>query len=198
MDEDVPGSLTDTETVGGQSDVEGPVEQSWSEPEPVQEAWSDVDGPSTPRSASLSGKLPLPCVLACPQWDVAPAVHLVAKLDLLHATNPAILHMQTCQIVFSSLLCRLCPALWVCAATTQATCRTSSMPILHQHVLRRRSFRSRPTLVCWPARTCSEMERATLQHRPTFEEELPQIDRVQFNPKQLRRWLLDFSLRTAC
>ena len=37
MDEDVPGS-TDTETVGGQSDVEGPVEQSWSEPEPVQEA----------------------------------------------------------------------------------------------------------------------------------------------------------------
>ena len=31
MDEDVPGS-TDTETVGGQSDVEGPVEQSWSEP----------------------------------------------------------------------------------------------------------------------------------------------------------------------
>ena len=35
---DVPVSQTETETVGGQSDVEGPVESSWSEPEPIQEA----------------------------------------------------------------------------------------------------------------------------------------------------------------
>ena len=32
------GSQTDTETVGGQSDVEGPLDPSWSEPEPIQEA----------------------------------------------------------------------------------------------------------------------------------------------------------------
>ena len=37
MAEDVPVSQTDTETVGGQSGVEGPVEPSWSEPEPIQE-----------------------------------------------------------------------------------------------------------------------------------------------------------------
>ena len=30
-------SQTDTETVGGQSDVEGPVKPSWSEPEPINE-----------------------------------------------------------------------------------------------------------------------------------------------------------------
>ena len=36
--DDVPVSQTDAETVGGQSDVEGPVEPSWSEPEPIQEA----------------------------------------------------------------------------------------------------------------------------------------------------------------
>ena len=33
--EDVP--VSQTETVGGQSDVEGPVEPSWLEPEPIQE-----------------------------------------------------------------------------------------------------------------------------------------------------------------
>ena len=36
--DDVPVSQTETETVGGQLDVEGPVESSWSEPEPIQEA----------------------------------------------------------------------------------------------------------------------------------------------------------------
>ena len=36
--DDIPVSQTETETVGGHSDVEGPVESSWSEPEPIQEA----------------------------------------------------------------------------------------------------------------------------------------------------------------
>ena len=36
--DDIPVSQTETETVGGQSDVEGPVESSLSEPEPIQEA----------------------------------------------------------------------------------------------------------------------------------------------------------------